>query len=352
MTMPSGWLLHKWLRAMVKNGCHYAVLEISSEGLAQHRHYGINFDIALFTNLTPEHLESHGGFEQYKRAKAILFQSLSHHGLNPAKLAINPGLQKTIVANIDDPYGTYFLNFKAGKHITYGVQNRTANVVPEQVSYDQQGNNFVLHSTRFHLPLKGKFDLYNGLAAIASAGSVGISLDTAKTALEKIAVIPGRVEVLQQKPFTVVIDYAPEPYALAALYDTVAEWQAKRRIHLLGSTGGGRDKARRKILGEMAGSFADIVIVTNEDPYDDDPQEIIDEVASGALGKGKILGTTLFCELDRAKAIAKAVSLAKEDDLVLITGKGSEQKMAIAGGHYIDWDDRKITLDALKRLST
>jgi UDP-N-acetylmuramoyl-L-alanyl-D-glutamate--2,6-diaminopimelate ligase len=158
------------------------------------------------------------------------------------------------------------------------------------------------------------------------------------------------MEVIQDKPFMVLIDYAPEPYSLQALYDTISVWPKNKLIHILGSTGGGRDVARRKILGQMAGKTADIVIVTNEDPYDDDPQEIIHQVADGAVSSGKVIKENLFRNPDRRGAIAKAFSLAKEGDLVLITGKGSEQKMALANGKYIDWDDRVVAREELQKL--
>lgn len=350
MTMPSGWLLNLWLAEMLKNGCKYAVLEISSEGLAQNRHLGINFDLAVFTNLTPEHLESHGGFENYQKAKARLFQTLSRVPLTQAKKQTCPGLQKTIIANLDDKFGKYFLNFKAARHVTYGIKTADASYRSTNISYRPDGITFNLKSLTFNLCLKGRFDVYNSLAAVAAAASVGVNLEAARSALEKIPGIPGRLEIIQDKPFMLVVDYAPEPYALQALYKTLQGWPKNRLIHILGSCGGGRDRARRKILGERAGKEADMVIVTNEDPYDDDPWEIINEVAAGAENAGKILDQNLFKILDRGEAIAKAITLARPDDLVLITGKGAEQKMAVADGKYLDWDDRLVAREKLARI--
>ncbi len=152
-----------------------------------------------------------------------------------------------------------------------------------------------------------------------------------------------------QRGFTIIVDYAPEPESLKQLYLTVESWPKNKIIHLLGSTGGGRDVARRKILGNIAGKNADIVIVTNEDPYEDNPQEIIHDVADGAVEAGKIIKETLFREPDRRLAIAKALAKASTGDLILITGKGSEQKMAVAGG-YIPWDDREVVKEELAKL--
>jgi UDP-N-acetylmuramoyl-L-alanyl-D-glutamate--2,6-diaminopimelate ligase len=341
MTTPSGWLLHKWMREMVNSGMTHAVLEISSQGLAQNRCVGIEFDVAVFTNLTPEHIEAHGGFENYKHAKGLLFSSLKKNTSKPTK---------AIVANLDDENFSYYINFPADQHISFGISDVSANFVAEHIAQSMQGVSFVLKGTPFNLTLKGHFDIYNALAAIAACSTQGVTLEIAKRALEKVKLIPGRMEVIQDKPFSVLVDYAPEPYSLKALYETISVWPKQRLIHILGSTGGGRDKARRKILGEMSAQTADIVIVTNEDPYDDDPQEIINEVAQGAFTAGKIAGENLFAIADRREAIAKAIAMAKPGDLILITGKGSEQKMAVANGKYIDWDDRQVSREELAKL--
>jgi len=342
MTTVSGWLLHKWMRIMVNNGFSHVVLEISSQGLIQNRHLGIAFDTAVFTNLTPEHIEAHGGFEKYKKAKGVLFASLKN------------GVKKNtaIVASADDEHFSYFLNFPAKQHFSFGIHDPSANFVARNIVQSPQGVSFSIENFQIHLQLKGLFDVYNALAAIAATANQGVNLAIAKAGLEKVNLVPGRMEVIQSQPFTVLVDYAPEPYSLGALYNTIAHWPKNKLIHILGSTGGGRDKARRKVLGEMAGKTADIVIVTNEDPYDDDPQEIIHEVADGAVSAGKVIKENLFRNPDRRGAIAKAFSLAQAGDLVLITGKGSEQKMAVAHGKYIDWDDRAVAREELAKLNS
>ncbi len=348
MTMPSGWLLQKWMKQMADAGCQYAILEISSEGLVQNRHLGIQFDVAVFTNLTPEHIESHGGFENYKAAKGKLFEAVSEFQVSREKLKVNPALKKTVVTNADDEHAEFYASFPADVHLTYGIE-KPADYRASDIEYSPQGISYKLKAITYNLQLKGLFDVYNSLAAIATAEAMGISLPVSQAALQAVPVVPGRMEVLQQRPYTVLVDYAPEPYSLRALYGTIQHWPKHRLIHILGSTGGGRDRGRREILGQMAGETADIVIVTNEDPYDDDPLEIIDEVAAGALEKGKILDQNLYKVPDRRAAIAKAVQMAREDDLLLVTGKGSEQKMAVAHGRYIDWDDRKVIQQELKK---
>lgn len=349
MTTPSGWFIQKSLAEMVKNKFKYAVLEISSQGLEQNRHLGIQFDVAVFTNLTPEHIEAHGSFENYKKAKGKLFAALTKN--HESQITNQGKTKKTIVYNADDEHGQYYASFPADEKISYGITNTGANLIATNITQAPSGVSFMIHDTKFVLHLKGRFDVYNALSSIAVAQSQGIDLETSKRALEKVPLIPGRMEIIQDKPFTVLIDYAPEPYSLQALYDTISVWPKNKLIHVLGSAGGGRDVARRKILGEMAGKTAGIVIVTNEDPYDDDPQEIIHQVADGAVGAGKIIKENLFRNPDRRGAIAKAFSLAKEGDLVLITGKGSEQKMAVSGGKYIDWDDRKVAREELANIN-
>lgn len=368
MTMPSGWLLHRWLRAMVDAGCQYAILEVSSEGLAQNRHLGINFDAAVFTNLTPEHLDSHGGFEAYKLAKARLFASLTKFPVSirqPAdKVQINPKLQKTIVVNADDQAAEFYNQFQADRHLSYGVKNRQADFVATDIRYSPDGIGFNLiplsdgmtqsndrvKSLIFNLNLKGQFDVYNSLAAIAVAQSQNIGLEICQKALAEIAVVPGRVEVLQREPVTLVVDYAYEPEEMRQLYETVSRWPHRKVIQVLGPTGGGRDKARIKILGEMAAKFAQTVYVTTDDPYDEDPKILGQQMAEAAAGCGKIFNQDLFCEYDRRQAIRLALQKAQSGDLVLITGKGADQKMALAAGMYVDWDDREVAKEELKKL--
>jgi UDP-N-acetylmuramoyl-L-alanyl-D-glutamate--2,6-diaminopimelate ligase len=345
MTMPGRFFLQNLLSRGVANGARFAVIESSSEGILQHRQVGIHYDGFVFTNLTPEHIESHGGFENYKRAKLAYFTNLASL---PTKFIDGNIIPKIIVANADDQYAPEFLNFQVGQKITYG--QRSGNFKSSDVKLSEQGIAFKVNDVDFKLNLKGQFDIYNALAAIATASGFGVNLNTARVALEKVPNIPGRMELIDEgQNFKVLVDYAPEPEGLNQMYATIKHWQKGRIIHLLGSTGGGRDTGRRAVLGQIAGRNADIVIVTNEDPYDDDPQEIIHQVADGAVSVGKVIKENLFREPDRRKAIARALSFAKENDLVILTGKGSEQKMAVKGG-YIPWDDRQVAREELKKL--
>ena len=190
------------------------------------------------------------------------------------------------------------------------------------------------------------------LALVAGISMIQRVYEQAQKSLRKTKFIPGRMEAINKgQNFTVMVDYAPEPESMRQLYKFILNFKNKesRIIHILGSCGGGRDIARRDVLGKIAGEKADYAIITNEDPYDDDPQEIINQVAEGAISAGKILNKNLFKILDRGEAIKKGVFLAQKNDLVLITGKGCEQAICIANGKKIPWDDRKIVMEILER---
>jgi UDP-N-acetylmuramoyl-L-alanyl-D-glutamate--2,6-diaminopimelate ligase len=192
--------------------------------------------------------------------------------------------------------------------------------------------------------------------AVCVCLSQGIALEKIKSGLEKTEGVAGRLERIdasttlstgERQNFTVIVDYAFEPNAVLKLYETIKVIPHSKIIHILGSTGGGRDKARRPFLGKLAGENANIVIITNEDPYDEDPQTIIDEVAAGAVEAGKKEGENLFKILDRREAIKKALKEARENDIMLITGKGSEQAICAANGEKIPWDDRAVVREFL-----
>ncbi|MBP9686320.1 MAG: UDP-N-acetylmuramoyl-L-alanyl-D-glutamate--2,6-diaminopimelate ligase [Candidatus Doudnabacteria bacterium] len=352
MTQLSGALTHKLLAQMRQVGKQYVVIEVSSEGLAQHRHYGINFDIAVFTNLTPDHIEAHGSFQAYKEAKGLLFKAITKHKTTNSKKQINSNIQKTIIANLDSEYGTYYVNHKADKHVSYGVQDTSANLVAAQVATRPLQTEFSIFNFQFSINLPGLFNVYNVLAATGAAQALGFDLQTISEAAQKLKPIPGRMEILQTKPFTVLVDYAHEQASMKALYDTVEQWEHKHIIHVFGATGGVRDKTRRTDLGTIAGNRGDILVITDEDPFDEDPQAIIHDIAEAAVATGKKeIKQDLFRNPNRREAIAKALSLAEPGDLVLVTGKGAEQKIARANGTYEDWDDRVVTRELLANRS-
>jgi len=315
MTMPGRFKIQKFLRQAVNCGCQYAVLEVTSEGIKQYRHKFIDFEAVVFTNLTPEHIEAHGSFEKYREAKGKLFEATKN----------------IHIINVDDENAEYFLQFPAKKKYTYGLNKGDINT----------------KNTQFKLRLFGEFNIYNALAAICVGLSQNIPLKTCKKALEKIEGIPGRMELVISEPFKVFVDYAFTPNALEKVYQTLTHQlinsSTNKLICVLGSCGGGRDKWKRPVLGKLATKYCNEVIVTNEDPYDEEPMEIIEQVARGTKGKAKKI-------LDRREAIKEALKLAKENDTVVITGKGCEPSICVTGGKRIPWDDRKVVREEFGKL--
>ncbi len=337
-TMQGRFRLQQLLSQMVKAGCRYAVIETSSEGIAQYRQVGIDYDIAVFTNLSPEHIESHGSFENYKLAKAKLFSGLqsSFH-----KTIDSRPVKKIIIANADDKLAEYFLQFPADEKITVSLRPNGGTLCAAQIMVTDHGTNFKVNNESVQLRLLGEFNVVNALLALAVGQSQGIEFSVMKKTLENVRSLPGRMEEIKNnKRFRVFVDYAHEPASLEAVYKTVKSFRPNKIIAVLGSQGGGRDKAKRPVLGKLAGQYADYVIVTNEDPYDEDPQQIIDEVAGGSQQAVEKI-------LDRKEAIQRALSLAQAGDIVIITGKGSETVMAVDGGKKIPWDDRAVVRSIL-----
>lgn len=365
MTMPGRFFTQKMLKKMVKNKCLYAVIETTSQGIEQFRHKFINYDILIFTGLYPEHIEAHGSFENYKKAKSALFAHLKQcetKYANDKKFVVKAEngfkkieanrVKKTIIINGDDKHADYFINFWAEEKFAYSKEkescakfsnDKTRAVEYAEVKFEKTGASFKVGSEKILLNLLGEYNAANAMSAVCAGLSQGMNFGEIKSGLEKIKGIPGRMEIIKNAnlDFTVIIDYAYEPEALRNAYDAILKLEHNKIIHVLGSAGGGRDAARRPKLGELAGKKADFVIVANEDPYDEDPEIIIDQVASGAVAAGKILNENLFKMQDRREAIAKALFLAGNGDIVLITGKGCEQAICAAGGVKIPWDDRK-----------
>lgn len=347
MTMLGRFKLQKLLAQAVKSKCHFAVIETSSQGLIQGRHLGLNYDLVVFTNLTPEHIEAHGGFENYKQAKAMLFKYLS---TKPTKNLFGHTWPKTIVSNTDDQNGLFYLGFPAEKRISYAL-DKIAEYSASKIALSANNSQFYVDklNTTFSCQLPGRVNIYNALAAIAGCKNLNISTDNIVSALKNFQLTPGRFELINEgQNFQVMVDYAPEPESLKHLYETLELFHYHNLIHVLGSCGGGRDMARRPILGKMAAENADYIIITNEDPYDDDPQEIIDQVAAEAKENLNFSESRLFKIMDRGAAIKKAIDLAQANDLVLITGKGAEQFICGPHGSKIPWDDRQIARLAIK----
>ncbi len=350
MTMPNRFILQDLFKKMVDDGCKYCVMEVTSEGIKQFRHKGINFDILVYTNLTPEHLKSHGeNFDKYKEVKGRLFKSLKNSrvkNINGRKVA------KTIIINKDSEHGKYFLDFKADKKITYGI-DRKSDFKAEDVVDDTGGVSFKVNEVDYRLNILGKFNVYNALPAIIVANELGVLKNRIQKGLSGLELIPGRMEKIDEgQHFTVIVDYAHEKESMTALLNTAKNMSKERKgkiIILLGAEGGGRDKTKRPIMGKLTGEMADYVICSNVDPYEDDPTEIVEDIAVAAEKKGKVREKDLFVIEDRRAGIKKALSLARNYDIVLITGKGAEQSMIVDGKKF-DWDDRAVVREELRKL--
>ena len=325
MTMPGRLKLQRFLRQAVDSGCQYVVLEVTSEGIKQYRHKFIDFDVAVFTNLTPEHIEAHGSFEKYRETKGKLFQATKN----------------IHIINIDDENAEYFLQFPAERKYTYGLNQGDVNN----------------RNLQLNLRLIGDFNIYNALAAISVGISQGIDLETCKSAVEKIKGIPGRMEEVISQPFKVFVDYAFTPNALEKVYQTLQRTKNKEQrtkmICVLGACGGGRDKWKRPVLGELAAKYCDETIITNEDPYDENPWEIIEQVAGGAFEEIRLnprKSASIYKILDRREAIRKSLGLAKPGDIIIITGKGCEPSICLAKGKKISWDDGQVVREEFRKL--
>ncbi len=345
MTMPGRFFLERYLRRMKTNRAEMAIVETSSEGIAQHRNAGIDYAGAIFTNLAPEHLESHGGYENYKRAKGVLFRAVAKRR--------QPGF---VIINLDDEEAPYFIQASAGARV-YGFteKNLTSFAGVNQifqlknVTLSAAGVAFDLAETQFQSPLLGRVNVWNLAAAIVAALVLGLPAKELSKAVPSIKSIPGRLEfIIKPNGDNIIVDYAHTPQSIEALYAALEVVSKKRVIHVLGPTGGGRDQEKIQVMGELVGQYADIVMVTTDDPYFADPHHLAEPMLFGATEEGKTLDHNLFWIADRALAIKKALELQQPGDLVVITGKGSEQKMAI-GGEMIDWDDREAVREIIGR---
>lgn len=326
MTIPGRFFVQHFLRRAVNAKCDWVIIEMTSEGARQFRHKFIDFDAFIFTNLSPEHIESHGSFENYKDAKLSIARAL----------AKSPKRPRIIVANADDQYANEFLAVDADTKTTYSLKDAE----PYTLEKDSTTFNFMGSPLSSHL--SGAFNLSNLLAGISFARTVGIAPEVIRRALEKFHGIRGRIErVNRGQDFDVIVDYAHTTDSLEKVYEV---FQDSRKICVLGGTGGGRDSWKRPAMGTIAGAHCDEIILTNEDPYDEDPEKIVSEILTGIPGgQAEII-------MDRREAIARALSLAKTGDAVIITGKGTDPFIMEANGKKTPWDDATVAREELVKL--
>lgn len=338
MTMPSPWIIQRLLKQMLEQGCTYVVMEVTSEGIKQHRHLGIDFHVGVFTNISPEHLPSHNNsFEEYARTKARLFETLTKE-------------TSYMLTNADDSQSKYMSGFSKVPVITYGIEQGETRAV--NIKETPTGVDFEVHGIKIHSPILGKFNVYNILPAVLIGTKEGATNKQIEDGIQNLTGIPGRMEVItRDNPCLVIIDYAHEKKSVNALLDAAhALKKDNGKIYIIyGAEGGGRDKRKRGEMSEAVSRKADIGIITVVDPYDDDPKEINNDIARYAESFGMIRDKNLFVIHDRREAITFALQGREKDDIVLIIGKGAEQSMILPTGS-IPWDDRVVTREVLKEL--
>lgn len=342
-TTPDVIDLQATFAAMADAGCSHVVMEASSHALALGRTSGSEFDTGVYTNITRDHLDFHHTFENYIAAKAELFRLVSAPGAKQ---------NKTAVVNADDPAAAAMLAACACRPVTYGV-DRAADLTAHDISVRARGASFTVRGPFGDLPLDlkitGVFNVYNVLAAVGAALAEGIDPATIKTALEAFLSVPGRFELVDAgQPYTVIVDYAHTPDGLENILRTARQF-ATRRIIVVFGCGGDRDRTKRPIMGRLAMDYGDTVIATSDNPRSEDPAAILAEIEVG-LKEGQGRGKDYEIIVDRRQAIARALSLARPDDVVVIAGKGHETYQVLKD-RTIEFDDRAVAREIIREMS-
>jgi UDP-N-acetylmuramoyl-L-alanyl-D-glutamate--2,6-diaminopimelate ligase len=383
VTTPEALEVQGYLARMVAAGLTHCVLEVTSHGLAQHRVTACEFDVAVVTNITHEHLDFHKSYEAYRAAKAMLFESLS-------SAASKPGVEKTGVLNLDDSSFDYLRSILKVRSLTYSIKApadlRATSILqaPDGIHFQSLISNlqpptsnlrFPTSNLQFSIttPLIGDYNVSNCLAAIAvTVGTLNLPPEAARQGIAALKGVPGRMERVDLgQPFTALVDFAHTPNALQRVLETVrkmptAETQSaqsnpthlgglrvsaagKKRVIAVFGSAGGRDVEKRRLMAEVSAELADLTLLTAEDPRTEPLDAILEMMAWGARSKGGIEGQTFFRVPDRGEALRLAVSLARPGDIVLACGKGHEQTMCFGATEY-PWDDRTAMRAALAEL--
>jgi UDP-N-acetylmuramoyl-L-alanyl-D-glutamate--2,6-diaminopimelate ligase len=321
--------LQKMLRQMVKEGCEYAVLEVSSHAMTQSRMFGVSPFVVVMTNMSDDHIEYHGSFEKYREAKGKLFKKF----------------HKYSVLNMDDPSFEYFNSINRGKKVTYGIEE--GDLYVSGLNFSPKGSEFMVHAgsraRKVSIPLPGLFNVSNALSAYAALKVFGFKGGDIAMALSSCSGAPGRFERVEvEADFDVIVDYAHDHVSMDKLLSLCKDLAEGQLISVFGATGGGRDKKKRPKMGSVADKHADIIILTNDDVYHEDENEIIEMITEGISRMEQLHKIP-----DRKEAIHKALSEASKGDLVVISGKGGEE-VIVVGDKKIPWDDREIVKNFFK----
>lgn len=336
-TTPEAPVMQSLLQRASEAACTAVVMEVSSHALELRRAAGIDFDVAVFTNLSRDHLNFHPDMHHYVRAKGRLFEELA-----------SGGKRGTAVVNVDDPASEYIAGVNRGKLVTFGL-GRRAEVRGRDVETTLGGVSFTAEtpsgSVRIRLSHLGEYSVYNALAAAAVGHALGLDLDRIAAGLAAAPPVPGRFELIDAgQDFVVVVDYAHKPDALERLLQSARKVNPRRLITVFGC-GGDRDHGKRPVMGRIATELSDYVIVTSDNPRSEDPQAIIADILVGVLGFDGAAKRHVAV-VDRAEAIRRAIEIAEAGDIVIIAGKGHEPYQLIAG-RRLDFDDRAQARDAL-----
>jgi UDP-N-acetylmuramoyl-L-alanyl-D-glutamate--2,6-diaminopimelate ligase len=346
-SMPGHGYLQKFLGDAVRANCRYALIEVTSQGIVAHRHRFIEWNIGAITNLAPEHIESHGSFENYRDAK-----------LDFLKYVLKKGGK--VFLNRDAPYSDFFKEALAPSNFSSKNFGGQAGARTKEYSKEDEWLSNCLpkiypmravqvgHSPKF---LMSGFNKENVAAAVALAKELGVGDRIIEQALAAFTGVPGRMEFVKEGSYTAIVDYAHTPDSLEAAYTTVkplpdVNHSEPKLICILGAAGGGRDKWKRPEMGKIAARYCDEIILTDEDPYDEDPKAILAEIKNGIDEVG-FPSDHLYEIADRKEAIRRAIALLREGDILIATGKGSEEWIHAADGKKIPWNEKKEVEEAL-----
>lgn len=324
LTTPESFELNKLFAEMVEAGCEYCVMEVSSQALAQERVAGIKFSAGVFTNLTQDHLDYHGTFENYAQAKSKLFEQ-----------------SELCILNLDDEYAMSMLRNSNGRMVTYSVNENKSDYMATYIRYKNDGIEYELAKTgyieRVKVGIPGEFTVYNTMAAAVTLIEMGFDFSRVVYALSLSEGVKGRIEVVPiNTPYTVIIDYAHSPDGLENIITSLRKI-AKNRIITVFGCGGDRDKTKRPVMGAIAARLSDVIVVTSDNPRSEDPDVIIADIMVGVKGQK----VKKIVEPDRTKAISAALKEAAVDDIVLLAGKGHETYQILNTGK-IHYDEREI----------
>ncbi len=344
VTTPDATDVQRYLSMMSDQGTTHVILEATSHGLAQYRVEACDFDLAIVTNITHEHLDYHGSYEEYRAAKARLFTQLA------SSAPKGHSFPRTGILNRDDQSYQYLSGLNPAVQLSYGLHSQ-ADVRAYEIDFTGVGSAFQVSGPGFDIPartrLLGAYNVSNCLAAIAAAvGVLRVEPEAAQSAITTFEGVPGRMELIDLgQDFIAIVDFAHTPNALRRALETARQMTDGKVISVFGSAGL-RDQAKRRMMAEVSGELADISILTAEDPRTESLHAILGEMARGVDSRGGVEGVNYWRVPDRGDAIRQAVSMARPGDLVIACGKGHEQSMCF-GDHEYPWDDRVAMRAAL-----